>query len=258
MKTIVIPDIHQRINNIRTILEKEQEYDEVVFLGDYFDSFFEPPKVASFEDTCEYLKHLITEHPNKDKFVFLLGNHDLQYIYLNNKDSHSSVTTPLNYYCSGFTKNKASKFRKVFFDNGYKDDFFIKNFKLVHQTQGWTLSHAGIHPSHIPYSKDLDFFVNVMAKEAWEKFRHLNHQYNWIMSSAGICRGGLDKIGGIVWHDWRYEFETSSLTGKQIVGHTTIPEPACIGKDTDNECWNLDTEKHYGVLVDGKLLSNPY
>jgi hypothetical protein len=249
MKTIVIPDIHQRINNIRTILEKEQEYDEVVFLGDYFDSFFEPPKVASFEDTCEYLKHLITEHPNKDKFVFLLGNHDLQYIFLNNKDSHSSVTTPLNYYCSGFTKNKASKFRKVFFDNGYKDDFFIKNFKLVHQTQGWTLSHAGIHPSHIPYSKDLDFFVNVMANEAWKNFRHLNHQYNWIMSSAGICRGGLDKVGGIVWHDWRYEFETNPLTGKQIVGHTTISEPACIGKDTNNECWNLDTESHYAILT---------
>ena len=49
MKTLVIPDVHQRINNVEWILENEKGYDEVVFLGDWFDSFFDPPKVAGFE-----------------------------------------------------------------------------------------------------------------------------------------------------------------------------------------------------------------
>jgi predicted phosphodiesterase len=61
MKTLVIPDVHQRVNSVKWILENEKDYDEVVFLGDWFDSFFDPPKVAGFEETCEYLKHLVLE-----------------------------------------------------------------------------------------------------------------------------------------------------------------------------------------------------
>lgn len=248
MKTVVIPDVHQRVDNVRKILEKETDYDEVVFLGDWFDSFYEPPDVASFEDTCEYLKSLIIEHPNKDKFVFLLGNHDVQYIYLNNKDSHSSIEMPTHYYCSGFTKNKAKKFRKVFFDNNFKDEFFKKHFKLAHRTQGWTLSHAGVHVSHIPYGKDIDHVVNVMAHEAWQNFRNTSHQYNWLIASVGACRGGRDKVGGVLWQDWRYEFMTDPMLGKQIVGHTEVYEPAVIGEGTDVESWNIDTKNHYGII----------
>jgi len=257
MKTIVIPDTHQRVNNIKQILEKETDYDEVVFLGDYFDSFFEPPVVASFEDTCEYLKYLVTEHPNREKFVFLLGNHDVQYIYLNNKSSHSSVASPTHYFCSGFSKNKASTFRKVFYDNGLRDEFFINNFKLIHQTQGWTLSHAGVHECHIPMNKDMNHFVNVMAKEAWQSFRNIGHQYNWIIASAGFCRGGMDRVGGLLWQDWRYEFKPEIILGKQIVGHTEVSEPAVIGEGTDLESWNIDTKKNYGIIEEKRFFIQP-
>lgn len=257
MKTLVIPDIHQRVDNVKKILERETDYDEVVFLGDYFDSFFEPPVVASFQETCEYLKYLVTEHPNKDKFVFLLGNHDVQYIYLNNKDSHSSVAAPTHYYCSGFSKNKAGTFRKVFYDNGLRDKFFIDNFKLIHQTQGWTLSHAGVHECHIPMNKDMKFLVEVMAKEAWKNFRNVGHQYNWLIASAGFCRGGLDRVGGLLWQDWRYEFKTSPMLGKQVVGHTEVPEPAVLGEGTDVECWNIDNKNYYCALENQKATIKP-
>ena len=43
MKTIVIPDVHQRINNVKWVLENEKDYDEVVYLADWFDSFYDPP-----------------------------------------------------------------------------------------------------------------------------------------------------------------------------------------------------------------------
>lgn len=253
MKTIIIPDVHQRVYNVKNILEKETNYDEVVFLGDWFDSFHEPPYVSSFEETCEYLRFLVSEHSNRDKFVFLLGNHDVQYIFLNNKSSHSAIQTPTHYYCSGFTKNKAKKFRKVFFDNNCKDSFFIKNFKLIHQTQGWTLSHAGVHECHIPVNRDIKYLVDIMAKEAWENFRNPSHQYNWLISSVGWCRGGMDKVGGLLWQDWRYEFKPEIILGKQIVGHTTISQPTVLGEGSDIESWNFDTESHYCVLNNGKV-----
>jgi len=58
MKTIVIGDIHQRVDAVKSILKAETDYDEVVFLGDWFDSFYEPPKVAGMEETAEYLRSL--------------------------------------------------------------------------------------------------------------------------------------------------------------------------------------------------------
>ena len=130
MKTLVIPDVHQRVDSVKSIFENEKDYDEVVFLGDWFDSFFDPPKVAGFEETCEYLKYLVLEHPNKDKFVFLLGNHDISYIYENKDLSCNRISKTLKYFCSGFTTSKAKKFRHAFFDHGLKDDFFLNILKL--------------------------------------------------------------------------------------------------------------------------------
>ena len=149
MKTIVIPDVHQRTEFVKKALE-EKNYDEVVFLGDWFDSFFDPPKVTGFEDTCEYLKHLVLEHPNKDKFVFLIGNHDLGYIYENKDFSVHRISKTLKYFCSGFTASKAKKFRHAFFDHGLKDDFFFKHFKIAHQTQGVHIVTRGNQCSPFP------------------------------------------------------------------------------------------------------------
>ena len=255
MKTLVIPDVHQRIESVKSILDAEKDYDEVVFLGDWVDSFYEPPKVAGFEQTCEYLKYLVLEHPNKDKFVFLIGNHDLSYIYENKNFSPNPISKTLKYYCSGFTISKARKFRRVFFDHGLKDDFFFTHFKFAHQTQGWTLSHAGISIKFFPYGYTMDRFVNELLPDVWKNFRNLEYNHNEIISAAGYHRGGSHPVGGVIWHDWRAEFHPILETGKQIVGHTTIKDPECIHMKTPLECWNLDTEKDYGVIIDGRLIT---
>lgn len=257
MKTLVIPDVHQRVDSVRWILEAETVYDEVVFLGDWFDSFFDPPKVTGFEETCEYLKHLILEHPNKDKFVFLLGNHDISYIYENKDYSIHRISKTLKYFCSGFTTSKAKKFRHAFFDHGLKDNFFLKHFKIAHITQGWTLSHGGISIRHFPYSYTKERFVNELLPDVWRNFRNLEYKHNWVISGAGYHRGGNQPIGGVLWLDWRGEFNSSIDTGKQIVGHTTVKEPDCIHMNTPLECWNLDTEKDYGIIIDGRMTTKP-
>lgn len=253
MKTIVIPDVHQRIRSVRHILNAETNYDEVVFLGDWFDSFYEPPKVTAFEETCEYLRHLVLDHPNRDKFVFLIGNHDLSYIYENKDLSSNRISKTVKYYCSGFTASKAKKFRHQFFDRGLKDEFFTENFKVVHRTQGFTLSHAGLSEKHIPYGLTANDLIDKIIPEIWKNFRDMTRPHNYLLSGAGYCRGGDCNVGGVLWQDWNNEFQPSIEIGCQIVGHTTTKEPVCIGMNTQYESWNLDTEKDYGIIIDGRM-----
>ena len=255
MKTLVIPDVHQRISNVEWILENEKDYDEVVFLGDWFDSFFDPPKVAGFEETCEYLKHLILEHPDKDKFVFLLGNHDLSYIHENKDYSLHRISKTLKYYCSGFTASKAKKFRHAFFDHGLKDEFFTEHFDIVHRTQGFTLSHAGLSDKHIPYGLTPDDVIDKIVPVVWKNFRDFTRPHNYLISGAGYCRGGDCNIGGILWQDWNQEFLASEAIGKQIVGHTTTKEPDCLAMGKPYESWNIDTEKDYGIILDERFIT---
>jgi hypothetical protein len=253
MKTIIVPDVHQRVDFVKYILETEKDYDEVVFLSDWFDSFWVPPKVAGFEETCKYLKHLILEHPNKDKFVFLLGNHDISYIYNNNDSSAHRLSKTIKYYCSGFTASKAKKFRHQFYDCGLKDNFFLKYFKPVHRTQGWTLSHAGLSEKHIPYGKTPDDLIEGIISFVWKNFRDFTVPHHYLISGAGFARGGDCNVGGVLWLDWNMEFEASEAIGKQIVGHTTVREPECRHMNTEKESWNLDTERDYGIIINGRV-----
>jgi hypothetical protein len=257
MKTIVISDVHQRVDAVKSILEAEKNYDEVVFLGDWFDSFFDPPKVAGMEETAEYLRYLVMDHPHKSKFVFLVGNHDVSYIFNNRASSMTSIHKAIDFYCSGFTISKAKKFRKVFYDEGLKDDFFHKNFKVVHQTQGWTLSHAGLHERHVPVGKDIDVVVNEIIPHVWKNFRDFTIPHHWLLSGAGRYRGGDCAVGGVIWLDWNVEFEASEHIGRQIVGHTTMTLPEVIHMNTVKESWNLDTEKDYGVIINGMMTTKP-
>jgi|688.fasta_scaffold97137_5 hypothetical protein len=257
MKTIVIPDVHQRTQAVRHILNHETDYDEVVFLGDWFDSFYEPPKVTGFEETCEYLRHLVLDHPNKDKFVFLIGNHDLSYIHENKDYSVHRISKTVKYYCSGFTASKAKKFRHQFFDRGLKDEFFTENFKMVHRTQGFTLSHAGLSDKHIPYGLTPDDVIDKIIPVVWKNFRDFTRPHNYLISGAGYCRGGDCNVGGVLWLDWNNEFQASEAIGKQIVGHTTTREPDCLAMGKPYESWNIDTEKDYGIIIDGRMTTKP-
>lgn len=253
MKTIVIPDIHQKTHLVKEILEQEPSYDEVVFLGDWFDSFESPPIVSSFQETCQFLRSLILESEKRDKFVFLIGNHDLSYIYYNNGKSNEKIPEIDGYYCSGFDETKAKEFRSVFFDKGLKDEFFHKHFKLAHQSQGFVLSHAGIHPSFLKQEERMETLVTEVLPKIWSEFRNHSHPRNTILSGAGYARFGNVPIGGLVWLDWRVEFETNQKTGKQIVGHTHVKEPDVKYLNTKLESWNIDTEKDYGIILNGKF-----
>lgn len=248
MVSIVIPDVHQNIKQVEKILSSVHNYDEVIFLGDWFDSHYEPPQVAGFGETCEYLKHLVLDHKDKDKFVFLVGNHDINYIHQNKRSSHESVHSDSAYYASGFTKNKAKTFRKCFFDSGLRDDFFVKNFKIAYRSQNITFSHAGILEQHIPYNKSIDYFVSEVLPDAWRNFRDLSHKYNYTISDVGYCRGGNASVGGVLWLDWYNEFVPSENVGRQIIGHSHSMSPQWLHADKPDESWNIDADNTIAII----------
>ena len=79
MKRIVIGDPHGRWGYVKQIYEKEQP-DEVIILGDYFDSFNIDP--YDQRDCYNNIIALREEHLKKNKgdFIMLIGNHDFHYM----------------------------------------------------------------------------------------------------------------------------------------------------------------------------------
>jgi hypothetical protein len=254
---VVIPDVHQNIKFANRILIKYDYADRFVFLGDYFDSFLNPPHVASFRETCRTLKYWVKEHSMREKMVFLTGNHDLGYIFNNNKGGRTSTVICPEYYCSGVTKSKISDFRKEFYDQGLKDDFFLNNFKLAHRERGWTFSHAGILPQIMPPFSDIDTFVNELCPASFREFRNFSHGLNYIMSQVGVSRYGNSAVGGILWADWFTDFVPHPAIGKQVCGHTTqFDRPAVMGEGTDCESWCIDSRQRWYATIDkvGKIM----
>lgn len=77
-KRLVIGDIHGHIEPFKTIYEKEDP-DDVIILGDYFDSFHGTDKdiIDCFKEILKIKK----EH-TKGEFILIIGNHDFHYMDL--------------------------------------------------------------------------------------------------------------------------------------------------------------------------------
>ena len=79
MKRVVIGDPHGRWEYIKQIYDKEQP-DEVIILGDYFDSF--NIDIYTQRESYEHIIELRNEHLKKHGrgFHMLIGNHDMHYM----------------------------------------------------------------------------------------------------------------------------------------------------------------------------------
>ena len=79
MKRVVIGDPHGRWGYVKQIYDKEQP-DEVIILGDYFDSF--KIDVYTQRESYEHIIELRQEHLKKHGrgFHMLIGNHDMHYM----------------------------------------------------------------------------------------------------------------------------------------------------------------------------------
>jgi hypothetical protein len=245
MKTIIISDVHNRVYWIENALS-ELQYDNVVFLGDYFDNYGDTPVDAYL--SAQWLKQSIYK-PNR---IHLIGTHDIWYMYPFNKYIGASGNTDKKYYAIKSVLNT--------------DDWKI--LKLYYYEQNYLMTHAGISSyiikDYIFRNKDVfnsyivggnlridekDIIDKIVKPATQEALDWVSRGFKHPWLEAGFIRGGSQIVGGIIWQDWS-EFEPISGLN-QIVGHTEHDRPQ--EKITINSInYVLDTRnRHIGILENG-------
>ncbi len=227
MKICVIFDIHNQITKVKKILEIERP-DFTIFGGDFFDSWWDSVELA--EKTSHYLIELM----NNPRNIFLWGNHDLLYAYSK------------NYYasCGGYTLDKDNMINSII-----KKEHWDR-FQFFHIDNKILFTHAGLTNQFIEESKvipELPFIKTFLTEESKNAKVCLEKGGPHWFYAIGRIRGGMNKVGGIIWCDTREFKSTPNL--RQIFGHTEQEKPLWI---ENSLCMDVKMQ-YYGVLENGEF-----
>lgn len=219
MKRLVIGDPHGRWNALKKIYNKEKP-DEVIILGDYFDSFTIDSfsQRECFENIIELRKKHLSKH--KGRFIMLIGNHDLHY-----------MNEELFGRCSGWNQLTYSEASYILCHNWDKE---ILQIIFVDEVNKTIYSHAGVSMNWFNFwikSKSLGDINTIEVKAFAFTYKDGGDYYgssSW-NSPLWIRPNGLKKCpykdkDGIVWN--------------QVFGHT---EPYAPFK------WEQDNASFYGI-----------
>jgi hypothetical protein len=221
MLTLVLSDIHNRIDFIEPLIEKVAP-DFTVFLGDYFDSKHDD-SIEKTIATANWLKKSISY---KNRW-HLIGNHDAHYFFSENKSIR----------INGFTYPKLKAIRNIL-----TTEEIDNYFNLVYFVGGYTLSHAGFHSElfdDIPTESDIAKLCDdaLPMLKIGDIPKIVNYWPGWKNCLWPGCLmihfSELDTIYNI----------------KQLVGHSFHKEPIF---NLYNIC--LDTKnEHYAIIENEKI-----
>ena len=222
MKILINPDIHGRVF-WKYSIEHKDEFDKIIFLGDYLDAY-SPDLLVNEKDNFKEIIQF--KKDNLDKVILLLGNHDCHYI--NSKILHSSRYNPF----------KASIYHKLFNDN-------LDLFQLVYIYNKYLFSHAGV------YQKWMDLNKLTLKDLLDCDLDKLSKSLNWI----DYFRGGFYDVGSCIWADIRDSGTEKLLKGYyHIFGHTQLKFNLSTSEFSCLDCripFSLDSETgHINKLMD--------
>lgn len=215
MKTLIIPDVHQKLFKLERILDNNT-FDRLISLGDWFDDFYDTPEQA--KKTAEFIISLYSKYG--DRFTWLLGNHDIPYLFPKMYDY---------YACSGNTRAKINSIQEVFKGESKPLGYNVELAAVI-KIEGCkdiVLSHAGV--SELYFAKPFTDAVSSqdVLDRCEEAFKNMKLFLRDPVLCAGAARGGRQAAGGITWLDWNYEFEPVAGLS-QIVGHTPTTFPIVV------------------------------
>ncbi|MFM7016148.1 MAG: metallophosphoesterase [Bacteroidota bacterium] len=196
MKWISIGDIHGR-DNWKSI--DMEQYDKVIFLGDYVDGREELNELENLEQIID----LKLNHP--EKVVLLVGNHDLQYHWYSSKKLRV------------YKERNALDYQRLFKE-------YEKHFQLSYFAHDHFWVHGGITTRWIHFMQVQGHNFSDYTQENLSK--HLNILFNQgckELFSVGKARGGYD-VGGPFWADIS-EMSVSAAPFHQVVGHNKTENP---------------------------------
>lgn len=218
MKILVIPDIHEK--HVWKERVNVEDYDKVIFLGDYVDSWAhnDDKAISNLQDIIAFKQSM------GDKCILLLGNHDVQYMFY-----------PL-YQTDGLHPSCAAVLKLEFQLN--KD-----LFKIAHLEGNHLFTHAGIAQEW--YNKYDDIILKHMAPgmtiaDAVESI--FNSSDSEIIFDVGPISEGSHNVGGPL---WLRPTEGRLLKGfNHIVGHTRMKDIHTVHQDGNTSITYTDVLDH--------------
>lgn len=223
--TLVVPDVHLRLDGLIDILSHWGDRGPVVMLGDFFDDFND-----TVEDNVKMAIFLKERVLGRGNYTVIMGNHDLHY--------HPHC--PPELCCSGFHPDKHRGICGVL----SPDDFL--GFKWAHSHADTLFTHAGLHPRLMPAFFDggageLAEWIGRTCQTAFE-----NRDPSEPLLRAGRARGGYQPVGGVIWMDAR---EYQPVHGiRQVFGHTPMRSPLRCGEGRDSS-WCIDTNSSNAAII---------
>lgn len=226
MKVAVIGDLHGK--PCWKHLLKDNNFDKIVFLGDYSDdswvTFTDKEIVDNLKDVIEFKRN------NNSKVELLIGNHDFQYI----------VGYPT---ASRYRKSYACELNKIFNDN--KDIF-----NVVYILKDYIFTHAGITNGWINYIKK-----KYDIKDFTDMTKIINMVYSRCKEDCNIAsyrRGGMNMFAGILWADIHDLKEDGCFDYNQVVGHNRVKVNTIIEKNNHKiyMCDHFDSNENYLIVLD--------
>jgi len=223
MKILALGDTHGRVL-WKDIVQKEQDYDKIIFIGDYFDSregVSPQTQLENFRDILEFKKN------NMDKVVLLLGNHDFHYLK-EAQEKYSQYQMPMfNLFNDEIQPAVEYSLVQVCFVHG--------NYVFTHA--GVTKTWATDYNIDI---NDLENSINTLLLENPSAFRfHMGTNFS---------NSGDDKDQSPIWVRIPSLLADPLPEVTYIVGHTTLLELTMIqnliGIDT------LGTTGEYLIIED--------
>lgn len=226
-KVIILPDIHGR-TFWKYALEHIDEFDKVIFLGDYLDPY--PHEGITFDESVENFKEILEFKKNNiDKVELLIGNHDCHYIWLDFMD------------CSRLNRSRRKEMNKLYNDN-------YELFRIAYLLNDkYLFSHAGVYKEWlVANSIELNDFLD-------KPISFWNGTYNTFLEDLSYYRGGNNLAGSIVWADIRESLTQPLLDGYyQIVGHTQMEEFPYL----TNSIACLDVRRPFVLDLDKEIITN--
>ena len=244
MKIVTIPDLHGK--DVWNEINPEN-YDKIVFVGDYVDAPYRKVSDVADVDNFGYkipineihgrtngeilynLNNIIAfKDKYPDKVVLILGNHDMPYVYhIKNRSIEHEIM------CSRHRYGIENELAKLFNDN-------ISKFQIAYQVKNTLWSHAGI--TQEAYLKYFNHKIDNFDEIADELNRWFILDRPELFHIAYL-RGGRSSAGSILWADkseWMIGQYELPLT--QIVGHSHVEDISFFYDEVDKDENRLTTE----------------
>jgi len=214
MKLAIISDIHQS-THWKKIIPRANEFDKIIFLGDYFDCFKNkwPHQMNNFLDIIKFKKN------NIEKVDLLWGNHETSYL--------------LDERCSGYQHDHCFDIEEILKKN--KDQF-----EIVSIYDNWIFAHGGISEIWMKCAgiKDINE-INQLFKEKPNYFRHV-----------GPDAYGDNPNEGPLWIRPFSLLINAIPEYNQCVGHTEHKEPMIKQTQSSIIVFSDTREHNYLTIID--------